>query len=312
MNRTHLYDDDMIIPFPGDHVKPLSKRQSNTIPVIAAGGNTLPDPISAVNAIPIISATTAAPEVSANNAAPTIAAANNAPSFDFVPGNAVVSGTIGPGSAIPTADAVLIGPSDYKFPAFKDIMSLARGAPGNVPAPIATSGKPFTGWSQLPDVMAKSRLAASPDGNFYLVNNANPLAASPGTNFYSEESIAYKDEQFHFFHYFPDTMREYGVSRLRVAGVLDTPLTAQMVTLAPVKTPQGSIYVAADTNGGNFLLAWCNAQRVWQGSKVFLVKDYVNGLEKLKSGEVQWIVTGQNVTECQPLLLTSGAGPLAG
>lgn len=75
------------------------------------------------------------------------------------------------------------------------------------------------------------------------------------------------------FHYHPDTMSTYGVSRLRASEVSDTPLGAQLFTLVPVATPEGVVaYVAADTDGHNDLLAWCSAPR-WQGSKVFLVSD---------------------------------------
>ena len=40
------------------------------------------------------------------------------------------------------------------------------------------------------------------------------------------------------------------------------------------------------------------------------MSDYEKGLEALLSGDVQWIVTGNNVTECDPLVLTSKAGGL--
>ena len=268
-------------------------------------GNSIPA-VDPANAAPGLESTQAAPNLSAANAAPTLDPNVQAPAFDYVPGGNVVTGTVKSGGAVPTATAVINGPADYRFPAFQDIM--ASATLGVVGAAPTGNGAPFTGWSLLPDFQQTSRLAAADDGNFYLVSNRG--GASPGTQFYSENSIAFKDEQERMFHYYPATMNAYGVSRLRTSQVLDTPLGAQLVTLVPVSTPNGVAYVAADTAGHNFLLAWCTAPR-WQGSKVFLVSDYEKGLPTLLSGDVQWIVTGNNVTECDPLVITSGAGGIA-
>ncbi|KAL2214667.1 hypothetical protein CC79DRAFT_1328555 [Sarocladium strictum] len=84
-----------------------------------------------------------------------------------------------------------------------------------------------------------------------------------------------------------------------------------MITLIPFATEAGPAYGATDTQGNVFVLAWCSAPK-WPGSKVFLAQDFENGLPTLLGGEVQWIVTGNNVTQCNPLLLTSGAKPLIG
>ncbi|KAF4552267.1 Hypothetical protein D9617_10g072480 [Elsinoe fawcettii] len=283
--------------------------QGNTVPSISAisQGNAAPT-IPAANAAPTLEVTQAAPAIPAANAAPTLPPNLEAPAFQYVPGGNLVGGTYTLGAAVPTATAVFIGPNKYKFPAFSDIMASATvGVVGA--APTAGSNLPYTGWGSLTnfDPRSKSRLAAAEDGNFYMV--ADNGAASPGTQFYSQDSVAFKDEAERMFHYYPNTMAAYGVSRLRVAQVLDTPLGAQMVTLVPVATPNGVAYVAADTDGHNYLLAWCSAPR-WQGSKVFLVGDYEKGLQTLQSGEVQWVVTGNNVTECDTLVLTSQAGGL--
>lgn len=240
------------------------------------------------------------------NAAPTLPPSLEAPAFKYVPGGNLVGGTYTQGAAVPSATAKFAGPNKYKFPSFEDVMASATvGVVGA--SPTAGSGLPFTGWSTLTnfDPRQKSRLAVAEDGNFYMISNTG--GNSPGTQFLSEDSIAYKDEAERMFHYYPNTMSVYGVSRLRAAQALDTPLGAQLVTLVPVTVPEGVAYVAADTDGHNFLLAWCTAPR-WQGSKVFLVSDYEKGLQTLLSGEVQWIVTGNNVTECDPLVLTSQAG----
>lgn len=277
----------------------------NSLPTLAAG--TAAPALSAINAAPTIGFTTALPGLSAADAAPTLAPANDAPAFSEVSQDNAYTGTYTVGDAIPTATAVLLGPADYSFPAFSQIMASATvGAVGSA-APTAGSGLPFSGWSSLANINGANRLAAADDGNLYL--SANSASPAPGTQFYSDKSIAYKDEQNRMFHYYPDTMNAYGVSRLRLSDTLDTPLTAQLVTLVPVNTPSGIAYVAADTANNNFFLTYCTAPH-WQGSKVFLVKDLTSGPTMLLSGDVQWIVTGNNVTECNPLVLTSSAGAL--
>ncbi|THZ36887.1 hypothetical protein D6C86_10214 [Aureobasidium pullulans] len=281
--------------------------KTQAAPVVPVG-NAVPT-IGAANAAPSMGKSTAAPNLDAANAAPTLPPNLEAPSFDYVPGGNLAGGTYTLGAAVPTATAVFIGENKYVFPAFEDIMKSATvGVAGA--APTGGSGEPFTGWTTLSnlDTRQVSSLAAAEDGNFYMVGKTG--GASPGTKFYSEDSVAFKDESERMFHYYPNTMSTYGVSRLRATQVLDTPLGAQLVTLVPVSTPDGvTAYVAADTDGHNYLLAWCTAPR-WQGSKVFLVSDYEKGLETLLSGDVQWIVTGNNVTECDPLVLTSKAGGL--
>ncbi|KAL2029254.1 hypothetical protein VTO58DRAFT_108446 [Aureobasidium pullulans] len=281
--------------------------KTHAAPVVPVG-NAVPT-IGAANAAPSMGKSTAAPNLDAANAAPTLPPNLEAPSFDYIPGGNLAGGTYTLGAAVPTATAVFIGENKYVFPAFEDIMKSATvGVAGA--APTGGSGEPFTGWTTLSnlDTRQASSLAAAEDGNFYMVGNTG--GASPGTKFYSEDSVAFKDESERMFHYYPNTMSTYGVSRLRAAQVLDTPLGAQLVTLVPVSTPDGvTAYVAADTDGHNYLLAWCTAPR-WQGSKVFLVSDYEKGLQTLLSGDVQWIVTGNNVTECDPLVLTSKAGGL--
>ncbi|KJX93914.1 hypothetical protein TI39_contig4239g00006 [Zymoseptoria brevis] len=286
-------------------VPEVPEAQPSSTPVIGEG--TSAPEIAPANNAPNLTPTLAAPQLAGASTAPDLSPNNEAPSFDEVPLDNKVTGTIG--AAVPTATAVRLGRPTYQFPTFDEIMEKAtQGVIGAAPA--GGSGAPYTGWHMLPELSGKSRLAAAEDGNFYLVSNSG--GASPSTNFYSEDSIAFKDEAERMFYYFPATMKAYGVSRMRAASPLNTPLTAQIITIIPVTLPDtgGRVaYVAADTSGNNFLLAWCTAPK-WQGSKVFLVSDYDKGLNTLMSGEVQWIVTGNNVTECDPLVLTSNAGGL--
>jgi hypothetical protein len=288
----------------------------DTVPALALSqvapalpvGNVIPT-IAASNAAPALSKTQALPDLDPANAAPTLSPNLQAPAFSYVPGVDLVRGTYTLGAAVPTATAIYIGDTTYDFPAFDDVMASATGGAVGA-APTTVSGEPYTGWTTLDnmDPRQSQTLAAAEDGNFYMVPKDD--VSSPGTLFYSDNSVAYKDEGDRMFHYYPDTMALYGISRLRVSQVMDTPLNAQLITLVPVATNNGTAYVAADTDGHNYLLAWCTAPR-WDGSKIFLVNDYTHGLPTLLSGEVQWIVTGNNVTECNPLVLTSKAGGLS-
>lgn len=293
---------------------------NNALPILPTGTNA--PGLSAINAVPTIGFTTAAPGLPAANAAPTLAPANDAPAFGYVAQANAVSGTYVPGDPVPTATAVLLGPADYNFPPFDAIMASATLGPVGAAAPTDTvagtgtgtsaagssGGAPFTGWSSLTQLDGTNVLAAADDGNLYL-SGAGSSVSAPGTQFYSEGSIAYQDEQSRLFHYYPETMTAYGVSRIRVSSIMDTPLTAQLITLAPLSTPNGIAYVAADTANNNFFLMTCTAAH-WSGSKVFLVDDVTNGANMLLAGDVQWIVTGNNVTACEPLILTSAASPL--
>ncbi|KAH7016209.1 uncharacterized protein B0I36DRAFT_368797 [Microdochium trichocladiopsis] len=146
--------------------------------------------------------------------------------------------------------------------------------------------------AQLLDLLGQSRLAAADNGNFYLANNANPVLAAPETSSYSESSTTYKDEQSHFFHYFPDTMSTYDVSRLRVAGFLDTPLTAHIVTLLSVKNHPPELRARRRRHQRRLLPAGLvryppagRGER--RRGKIFLVRDFTNGLDKLKSADAQ-------------------------
>lgn len=284
----------------------------NALPAVPAGTNA--PALVPINAAPTVGVTQDAPIIPAANAAPTLAPANNAPAFDDVPQANLFTGTYTVGSPVPTANAVLLGPADYSFPAFSKIMASATLGVGAVSTATPGSGStelsvPLTGWSALSTLNGTGKLAAADDGNLYLSGGSIAGAPLPGTKFYSEKSVAFKDEQNRMFHYYPDTMSAYGVSRLRLSKILETPLTAQLITLVPVDTPSGIAYLAADTARNNYYLTTCTAPN-WIGEKVFLVKDLKSGLGKLLSGEVQWIVTGNNVTDCRPLVLTSQAGGL--
>lgn len=214
-----------------------------------------------------------------------------------------------------SATASYMGPADYVFPSLASMLAVANGS---APSSNSTSSNTSTagnatrdGFVTLIDTTSAVSLSAAEDGNFYLSAGSSG-AAGPGTSFLSTSSIVTQDEQGRSFHYFPDTISAYGVSRLRLSLTADAPITAQLITLVPITIDNVPVYSAVDTNGNALFLAWCNVGSKDGGrSKVFLVKDYGESLKELARDEVQWVVTGDVVRDCAPLLLTGDVEAIA-
>lgn len=274
---------------------------SNQAPSLS--GNNKAPAESGVNKAPPLPGDDKSPAESGSNKAPPLSQNNMLPSLTLNPSPSYPTGSSA-GEADPTAFAREIGPAQYDFPAFSLLMASATvGVDGASP-----SGGPNS-YMRLQDADSTALLASAADGNLYLAPFST--ATSPSTSFYcAGDSVTVADENQRFFHYYPATMAAYGVSRLRLSIIMESPLTSQLVTLIPVKTENGNNYVAADTEGNVFLLAVCEAKS-WLGAKVFLVKDYDDSLARLAGREVQWVVTGEEVVRCAPLLLTSSQKPFA-
>lgn len=182
---------------------------------------------------------------------------------------------------------------------------LANATLAPSPAAASATASSNSNYIAIRDTTSTVQLAANPDGNLYLTSYPG---SSPGTEFLSTSSIVTNDDEGRSFHYHPAVMSAYGVSRLRLSNTSNATADSQILTLVPVSSGLGTIYTAVDTLGGMFLFAWCNAAD-WIGAKVFLIRD-ANGTQTLVSREVQWMVTGDEVTVCRPLLLTSGEKPV--
>lgn len=208
-----------------------------------------------------------------------------------------------------TNAATSIGAADYSFAPFASMLvnatkvatSAVAVATGNASA-LSSTGN----YISLHDTTGQAQLAAHDDGNLYLTSYPG---AAPGAAFLSTSSIVTNDEQGRSFHYYPATMGAYNVSRIRMSNTAEAPNGAQLLTLVPVSSGVGTIYSAIDTQGNVFLLAWCNAPG-YSGAKVFLMNAGADGPAILKSREVQWVVTGDEVSLCAPLLLTSEEEPI--
>ena len=95
-------------------------------------------------------------------------------------------------------------------------------------------------------------------------------------------------------------MKQYNVSRIRLANETTTPLTSNLIALVPINyndnNQTSNAYVSIDTLGNVFYLATCNIQD--QPSKVFLVADPEQGVEKLLDPDLRYTVTSGVVEVC--------------
>lgn len=208
-------------------------------------------------------------------------------------------------AASDTATATLIGTNDYYFPKPTDYMTNFTYTPSLIAAsPVATSTPEIDVYTVLADTTNSSQLAASTDGNLYLVQyNAS---VQPGVNFLAADNVVTTDEQGRFFNYYLAEWAAYNVSRLRLNDLTATPNGARMTTLVPLAGDAASdpvLYAPVDTAGNVGYLAICNIYN--QVSKVFMVADYNASLALLSSPALQNTIVGGVVSECAPLALTS-------
>ena len=129
-----------------------------------------------------------------------------------------------------------------------------------------------------------------------------------GTDFASISGFVQGDGA-RFFHYYPDTMAAYNVSRLRVSDELDVPATAKIIALAPVNyndnNQTSDVFVAQDTLGKPYFPVTCDIRG--QPSKAFLVADLTN-YQKLLDPILRYTVTGGVVQQCYYLPWAAPAG----
>ncbi|GIZ47160.1 hypothetical protein CKM354_001025900 [Cercospora kikuchii] len=193
----------------------------------------------------------------------------------------------------------------YQLPPVEELMA---GQP-IAPAPGQATDVPVAeGQARLRDVSDKVNLIAGDDGSLYLGSqNTTSSLFAQGLN------IVYgADKRYLAWH--PDTMGAYGISRLRLVDE-GTALFGQLsATLVPVRAAQrnvylvlGAPYLLSETNF--YSLAWCNSP-LYKGSKIFMVRNFDDAMQRLKSPEVQWIVTGAEISECGPLILKHDLPPL--
>ncbi|KAK0106892.1 hypothetical protein ONS95_003611 [Cadophora gregata] len=166
------------------------------------------------------------------------------------------------------------------------------------------------GQTRLADVSGKFNLVANDDGNLYLGSRN-----LPGAVFQNNLNLVYGPSMTRWFAWHPDTMGAYGISRLRVVDASSAVKGQNIAMLAPATIGGRNLYMAMGTGFAPerpdlfYSLAWCNSNS-YKGSRVFVVRNFEAAMEKLKSPEVQWIVTGAEISQCAPLILTHNVDPL--
>ncbi|KAI3544373.1 hypothetical protein CABS02_09775 [Colletotrichum abscissum] len=164
-------------------------------------------------------------------------------------------------------------------------------------------------YSLLVNPSGSTMIISCSNGNLYAV-----LTGGPDNELCSElwahqnDALIYDGAQ-RLMHYYGTTMAKLGVSRLRVEPGLHGPTDSVVVAWAPYyggPGPEEYYFVAVDPLGDVFYPAVCDYVD-GQSSKLFLVRDPVEGIEILKSPDLMYTVTGGRVGDCFALVLMQGA-----
>ncbi|KAK6076722.1 hypothetical protein SCUP234_07117 [Seiridium cupressi] len=165
------------------------------------------------------------------------------------------------------------------------------------------------------DTTGTLQLNPGVDGNLFI---SLPEDAASITNLIpgSSEFLAYPDsltimgdnsESNRLLYYYPAEMSKLSVSRLRLGAWGSIPLGAQLVSLVPFNDGNGNnVLVILDTSGNYYWPIVCALDG--KLNKVFIAQDPDEGPEILMSnGDLRYILTGGDVTDCGPLALTASA-----
>ena len=154
---------------------------------------------------------------------------------------------------------------------------------------------PGSSFVYINDATNSYGLEADPiTGNIYIGDPGE------GSLFASSEGNIVGDDAGRYFHYYPDLMNAYNVSRFRLSNETQIPKDADFVALVPVdynnssRTPD--VYAAFDTSGNVFLTITCDIEGEF--SKVFLAQDVEEGIKALMNPHLKYTVTGGIVTSC--------------
>ncbi|KAK9415725.1 hypothetical protein SUNI508_10203 [Seiridium unicorne] len=153
------------------------------------------------------------------------------------------------------------------------------------------------------------------DGNLFISLPEDAVSITnliPG----SSEFLAYPDslnimgdnsESNRLMYYYPAEMSKLSVSRLRLGAWGSIPLGAQLVSLVPFNDGNGNnVLVILDTSGNYYWPIVCALDG--KLNKVFIAQDPDEGPEILMSnGDLRYILTGGDVTDCGPLALIVSA-----
>ncbi|RDW59947.1 hypothetical protein BP6252_13034 [Coleophoma cylindrospora] len=221
------------------------------------------------------------------------------------------AGNAGSTTVIPTA-TVLSGVKDTNptDAAFKSLESLAVS--NNAAIAAGKNNTNGLNYTTATDSTGKYLLAAGDNGNFY-VETKTAVQVDGATLFALSSNIIVTDESDRFIFYYPNTMAQFGISRLRLGNDTTFPRTADIVSLVPLDFDDSAVtpgvYVAVGTNQAAnaaktyFYPVICNYES--QVSKIFLVNDVKLGVLKLADPTMRYIVTGGVVTNCSYIAFMS-------
>ncbi|ETS87792.1 hypothetical protein PFICI_01620 [Pestalotiopsis fici W106-1] len=163
------------------------------------------------------------------------------------------------------------------------------------------------------DTTGTLQLNPGVDGNLFI---SLPEDAASITNLVpgNSEFVAYTDsltvmgdnsETSRLLYYYPDEMSKLSVSRFRLGAWGSIPKGAQLASFVPFNDGNGNeVLVALDTSGNYFWPIVCALDG--QLNKVFIAQDPEEGPEILMTnGDLRYILTGGDVTDCGPLALTA-------
>jgi hypothetical protein len=158
--------------------------------------------------------------------------------------------------------------------------------------------------SQLVTPTGSTRLVSCANGNLYAVlNDAKDSEYCFGSWDTTSDSEVVYDGVHRSLHYYSDTMSVLGVSRLRVSDAGHVPQTSVTVALLPMRSPEGDdLYIVEDDAQNDFYPVVCDFVD-GSASKVFVVKDPVEGVRTLQRDDVVYSITGGKVARCQLLAL---------
>ncbi|KAL9060466.1 MAG: hypothetical protein Q9162_000639 [Coniocarpon cinnabarinum] len=166
----------------------------------------------------------------------------------------------------------------------------------------AASGEEGYNFTSIVEYHNAFMLAPDDNGNLYAVSSsADPY----GYMFASYQGTFIGDEQERGFHYYPDVMAAYNVSRLRMSFEDEIPRTSDVIALSP-QTSEDNVLLAVDSLGNGYGLVLCDFEG-GADSKVFLVSDE-SGLDTLKVEKLRYTVTGGVVTGCEGIAMRAGGG----
>ncbi|KAL8833697.1 MAG: hypothetical protein Q9176_007853 [Flavoplaca citrina] len=157
----------------------------------------------------------------------------------------------------------------------------------------------------IPDLDNEYALLANDE-----TGNLEIAVTGEGSRFIAESGLVIGDSS-RYFHFYPEVMAKYGVSRIRLSNESGIPLTTNFISLTPVNYNDNNetknVYAAVDTLANYYFLAICNIQG--QASKIFLVANENEALETLRDEQLRYTVTGGVVDVCYFISWTQPPSP---